>query len=91
MQRYVEHMLEEAPDEFDREAVTPAAAHLFVLNPKATKLGSGQATKFHHLVAKALFLYSRARPNTQLAVGFLCDRAREPDDQDWKKLRRLFE
>lgn len=33
----------------------------------------------------------RARPDTQLTVGFLCGRVKEPDVDDWKKLKRLFQ
>lgn len=91
MQKYVDDMIDEAPPEFDGEATTPAAAHLFDTDPEATKLGSEQAVTFHHLVANALFLCKRARPDTQLAVGFLCTRVKEPDVDDWKKLKRLFQ
>lgn len=60
-QRYVEDMLEAAPEEFAGEAATPAVAHLVVTNPEATKFGSGQAKTFHHLAAKALFMRKRAQ------------------------------
>lgn len=33
----------------------------------------------------------RARPDTQLTVGFLCVRVKAPDLDDWKKLKRLFQ
>ena len=91
MQKYAKDMLDEGTRDFEGEAATPAAEHLFATDPEATKLGSEQATLFHHLTAKALFLCKRARPDTQLAVGFLCSRVKEPDVDDWKKLRRLFQ
>lgn len=46
---------------------------------------------FHHVVAKAVFLSKRARPDIQLAVGFLSTRVKSPDEHDWKKLRRMVQ
>jgi len=37
-------------------ALTPAAGHLFTVNPNAKKLSEEEATTFHHLVAKLLCL-----------------------------------
>ena len=84
-------MLAEAPDDFDGEAATPAASHLFAINPEPVRLSSEMANEFHHLVAKTLFVCKRARPDIQLTVGFLCGRVKDPDTDDWKKLRRLFQ
>lgn len=91
MLEYVRDLLLEAPGDFSGEAATPAAAHLFEVDLEATKLCPEKATTFHHLVAKALFLCKRARPDTQMTVGFLCSRVKEPDVDDWKKLKRFFQ
>ena len=50
-----------------------------------------QSTAFHHIVAKALYLVKRARPDALLAIAFLTTRARAPDEDDWKKLEHLIE
>lgn len=91
MDDYIDRMVDEAPAEFDGVAPTPAAKHLFVVSDEAPNLDKDQAAKFHHIVAKALFLCKRSRPDIQLAVGFLCTRVREPDEDDWKKLRRVIQ
>ena len=42
-------------------------------------------------MAKCLFLCKRARPDIQTAVSFLCTRVKCPDEDDWKKLKRMFQ
>lgn len=91
MYMYVLDLLESAPHEFDGTAETPVDQHLFNIDSRAERLDPEKATTFHHLVAKCLFLCKRSRPDLQLAVGFLCGRVRQPERDDWKKLRRLFQ
>ena len=69
---------------------TPAAAHLFdTEEDNPALLSEEDATLFHHIVAKLLYLSKRARPDIQLAVAFLFTRVHEPDTDDYKKLVRL--
>jgi hypothetical protein len=88
---YVEGMLETATDDMDGEAATPAGEHLFTVNVDAEKISEEDAQIYHHVVAKALFLCKRARPDLQTAVAFLCTRVKEPDVDDKKKLRRMIQ
>jgi hypothetical protein len=88
---YVEGMLEAASVEMRGEAATPAGEHLFVVNEDEEKLNEGDAQDFHHLVAKALFLCKRGRPDIQTAVAFLCTRVKAPDMDDNKKLKRMIQ
>jgi len=89
---YVDSMLESLPDDMGGIAATPAGDHLFeVNNDNPTKLDEKTAQLFHHLVAKALFLCKRARPDLQTAVAFLSTRVKEPDADDYKKLKRMME
>jgi hypothetical protein len=90
MNQYVEEILDELPSDMDGEAPTPAAAHLFQVDPNAEKLGEEQREMFHRNVAKLLFLSKRARPDIQTAIAFLCTRVKEPDNDDYKKLRRAM-
>ena len=76
MDKYVQDLLEMSPEEFRGEANTPASLHLFKVNEDGDLLTEDKATIFHHLVAKSLFLPKRARPDIQLAVGFLCARVK---------------
>jgi hypothetical protein len=94
MKDYIKKMLEEFPSAKEVEALkrvsTPAAEHLFRVNPKAEKLNPEKAEEFHTTVAKALFLCKRARPDLQPTVPFLCTRVKAPDQDDWKKLLRMM-
>ena len=45
---------------------------------------------FHHTVAQLLFTGIRFRRDTKTAIDFLTARVRNPDGDNWKKLRRLI-
>jgi hypothetical protein len=80
----IEKMLKDLPEEFDGEAPTPGANHLFNADEK-------RAQFFHKYVAKALFTCKRARPDLQTAVAFLCERVKECQEDDCKKLKRMLQ
>jgi hypothetical protein len=82
---------EEFAEEFDGEAPTPAANHLFTVDENQTKLDEKRAQFFHTYVAKTLFLCKRARPDLQTVVSFLCKRVKDCDEDDWKKLKRMIQ
>ena len=94
MKDYVWRMVEDFPYlgqvESLPKASTPAAAHLFAVNPKAEKIDKKRADDFHTTVAKGLFLCKRARPDLQPTIPFLCTRVAEPDEDDWKKLLHML-
>ena len=89
---YLEDIIKNLPADLrtTRNTSTPAAEHLFNVDPKATKLTQKKADEFHHYVAKLLFAAKRARPDIQTAVAFLCTRVKSPDTDDWKKLQRVL-
>jgi Reverse transcriptase (RNA-dependent DNA polymerase)/Zinc knuckle len=87
---YVENLLAELEGDMDGKSPTPAAAYLFDVNEECPKLHKEKAERFHHLVAKLLFLCKRARPDIQTAVSFLCTRVQAPDRDDYKKLARVM-
>jgi len=66
---------------------TAAPDDLFKINVDETKLSQSQAKAFHNIVAKALYAARRSRPDTALAVAFLTTRVRDPDVDDWRKLK----
>jgi hypothetical protein len=74
-----------------RNRTSAAPEDLFKIDEDAAKLPKVQATKFHNIVAKALYISKRARPDTSLAIAFLTTRVREPDVDDWKKLKHLMD
>ena len=46
-----------------------------------------QTRQFHRTVVQLLFLCKRARPDVEPVVAFLTTRVKEPDKDDWGKLR----
>ena len=87
MQDFIQEVLDECPGELMKGAsATPAANHLFNVNPDCRKLAEEEASQFHHLTAKLLYLSKCARPDLQTAVSFLTTRVWEPDKDDYKKL-----
>jgi len=48
-----------------------APDNLFKVDEDAEKLSPVRATAFHNIVAKALYLVKRARPDASLAIAFL--------------------
>jgi hypothetical protein len=90
MDDYIDNMLENLPDNMNGESPTPAANQLFDVNDKPTLLPEETAQMFHHNVAKLLFLGSRARPDLQTGISFLCTKVQQPDTDDYKKLGRVM-
>jgi hypothetical protein len=87
MNDFIQELLKECPDDLMKgTSTTPAALHLFAVNPDCEKLDSDTSTMYHHLTAKLLYLSKRTRPDLQLAVSFLSTRVLAPDADDWKKL-----
>jgi hypothetical protein len=82
---YVDGMLATLPTDMSGVAASPAANHLFKVNPTATALDKTKAEQFHHYTAKLLFLCKRkrARPDIQTAVAFLMTRVKGPDYNDY--------
>jgi hypothetical protein len=90
MTKYIENIIDEMPVEMAGVCPTPAANHLFEVNPEAEKLDDTNKEFFHHVVAQLLFLCKRARPDIQTAIAFLCTRVQHPDVDDYKKLTRVI-
>jgi hypothetical protein len=89
---YIEEQIKETPAELMKgSSVTPAANHMFLVNPECTKLNDVDAALYHYLMAKLLYLSKRARRDLLLAVSFLTKRVIEPDLDDWKKLGRCLQ
>jgi hypothetical protein len=88
---YVENIIAETPEDLlQGSSATPAASHLFQVNPSCTKLDSERTVLFHHLTARLLYLCKRARPDIHTAVAFLTTRVQSPDEDDYKKLGRCL-
>jgi hypothetical protein len=53
-------------------------------------LKENQALAFHHTVAQLLFMCTRAQQDIQTAVAFFTTRMKNPDKDDWGKLKRIL-
>jgi hypothetical protein len=71
--------------------MSTAPDNLFVVNVDCTKLSDEAAAAFHTIMAKALYITKRARPDISLAITFLTTRVRSPNIDHWEKLRHLME
>ena len=91
MEHYIDMMLRDAPQEMDGTSNTPAAMHLFKMNPDDPKLlGEEKKKIFVNLVMHGLYLSQRGRPDIRTAISFLCSRLQNPSEDDYKKLTRLI-
>jgi hypothetical protein len=89
---YLKGVLGDFPEVIDGTAPTPASEHLFDVRPdkEKTLLNEEQARVFHHAVAQLLFASARSRKAIQMAISFLTTRVKQPDEDDWGKLKRLL-
>eukprot|EP00957_Ditylum_brightwellii_P166364 12664711-Ditylum_brightwellii.AAC.2 len=78
------------PPEFDGEAATPVANHLFNINDKTEKLNKEQAQLAHNNVAKLIFLCQCARPDIQTSMAFMSTWEKVPDSNNMKKRIRVM-
>ena len=76
MHKYIDKILTDLPEKYNGTAVTPAAEHLFNVDPKQQRLTDIEAQNFHHVVAQLLFLCKRVQPDIQTAVLFLTTRVK---------------
>jgi hypothetical protein len=89
---YLKGVLGDFPEEKSGSAPTPASEHLFYVYPdeERTTLNKEQARAFHRAIAQLLFASSRSRKDIQTAVSFLTTRVKHPDEDEWRKLKRLL-
>eukprot|EP00957_Ditylum_brightwellii_P067420 5117834-Ditylum_brightwellii.AAC.1 len=88
MVEYVKEIIEDFPEVIEGSVTTPAADHLFNMDPECEALGKLLARQFHTSTAKLLFLCKKARPDVQTAVAFLTTHVKNSGDNNWKKLQR---
>ena len=89
MSDYIRTILTELPAEMRGRAKTPAAKHLFNVDPKSTPIDKDRAESFHRITMQLMYLSQRGRPDLRTAISFLSSRTSAPDEHDWKKLCRL--
>ena len=91
---YIDKIFKDFPEEITSGAPTPQTDYLFKIrdkaDPKYKALPEKQKLAFHHTVAQLLYLCQRARRDIQTPVSFLTTRVREPDEDDWGKVKRVL-
>jgi hypothetical protein len=89
---YLKGVIGDFPEVIDGTAPTAASEHLSNVRPDEERvlLEEDRARAFHHAVAQLLFASSIARKDIQLAVSFLTTKVKQPDEDDWNKLKRLL-
>ena len=92
MEEYLRGVLKKFPEEITETPETPSAAIFFKFkdNNERELLDEKRAHAFHHTVSQLLFTGIRCRNESHTAIHFLTTRVRKPDEDDWKKLRRLL-
>ena len=88
MQRYLEESIMAFGEPINSGAKSPSTRTLMQTD-KSEPLSEKKTIIFHHIVAKLLHVTKRARLDIQPTVVFLCTRVKNPNQTDWKKLKRL--
>jgi len=88
MEGYIDELMSEYG--ITKGAKTPSTENLFKIGD-GEALDSNELSKFHTNVAKLLYLAMRVRPETLVAVAFLCTRVHCATTVDQKKLQRVME
>ncbi len=93
MSHYVQEILDGFPEDIARTSATPHSENLFVVKEDGSNiwLSEDKAMQFHRTTAQLLFLSTRARRDIQTAVSFLTTRVKQPDEDDWCKIRKVLE
>jgi len=88
---YINKIIETFPEKITGVQSTPAGDHLFQVRPpnEAKLLPKEQARAFHHTTAQLLFL-SRVCCDIQTTVDFLTTCVKQPDNDDWGKLKEFL-
>ena len=90
MKNHIQKAIDAFPEKITRKAASPAAAHMFDTR-NVKRLPEKMADIFHSITASLLFISRRCRLDIQTAVAFLCTRVSDPDEDDWKKLKRVLQ
>ena len=89
MGNMVSEFLQELAIPDDARAESPAASYLYDVDESEANLDDENSKHLHSLVAKALYMAKRGRPDILTTVSFLTTRVKCPNQGDYKKLKRL--
>ena len=88
---YISKILTGFPEKITGVSSTPATGHLFDVRPphEASFLPEEQAHSSHHTTARLLFLL-HVHHDIQPRIAFLTTCVKQPDEDDWGKLKKLL-
>ena len=91
MIKYVKKHMGALTEDINSNSNSIASDHLFQIREesKAVVLPEEQAVEFHHTVAQ-IFVSERDIRYIQISVEFLTTRVKNPDEDDWGNLKRVF-
>ena len=92
MIKYLYMVIEEFPEVIKGTIFSPAGDHLVNVREDADRklLPEEQARQFHRTVAQFLFLCKQARADIEPLVSFFTPRVKDPDEDDWGKLKHIL-
>ena len=69
--------------------MTAAPKNLFDVDEDSKPLSESLSESFHSIVAKALWAAKRARPDIMTSMSYLTKRVKNPNQDDWVKLKHM--
>ena len=92
MIKYLQKILDKWPEELTSTKANPANDTLFTLREEDQQelLPPEMTSQYHRTTAQLLFLCMRGRPDVQTGVSFFTTRVKEPDRDNWGKLRHCL-
>jgi hypothetical protein len=88
----VNKMISEFPQENLKGAsvTSPWSENLFQVNEASPLLTKNMAAQFHKSTAHGLFLSKRGRPDISPVIPYLTTTVKNPNQDDWMKLRKMM-
>ena len=89
MIKYLQKIIQEFPEVLRGTTACPATDNIFKICKEEDMelLSEEMAKQFHRTTAQLLFLCKRARPDVETLISFLTNKMKQPDKDDWKKLK----
>ena len=91
MKDYLQESIDESGLNIMHEAAMPAKGILFDVDSESPLLEGEEFDEFRSIVAKLLYVATRARLDMLLPVAFLCTRVTKSTKQDQTKLKHVLE
>ena len=91
MPSYISEAIVESGFDVTKKVSTPCANNLLYVDSTSPLLPHARAKSFHSIVAKLIYVGTRARTDILLALSFLCGRVSAPTIEDEYKLKRILQ